>query len=87
MLLLVAVSVSVSGTALEDCTTMTRDQSILELMFCVQVVDPVFCQNVFAFPAEDQVLVLVDEWFCPLFPWHYQLATKSQEERPMHLLY
>lgn len=77
MILLVAVSVSVSGTALEDCTTMTRDQSILELMFCVQVVDPVFCQNVFAFPAEDQVLV--DEWFCPLFPWHYQLPASNKK--------
>lgn len=45
VILLVAVSVSVSGTALQDCTTMTRDQIILELMFCVQVVDPVFAKT------------------------------------------
>lgn len=44
VIMLVAVSVSVSGTALEDCTTMTDDQIILELMFCVQVVDPVFAK-------------------------------------------
>lgn len=50
VILLVAVSVSVSGTALEDCTTMTRDQIILELMFSVQVVDPVLPKR-FCFPS------------------------------------
>lgn len=43
-----------------------------------------FCQNVFAFPAEDQVLV--DEWFCPLFPWHYQLAKRSQKGRCIYCI-